>query len=1155
MKLARSLFLIHLIGVGFLFETHGQQITCKQFVVDSTSNVFVLDSLTAINSSIEVQDASGQTIPFVYDSNWGIIRIDFEGSPPDSVEVCFQTFPFSLHQIYSNRNLADDYDSTALFKERKPATEVFDFREEIFPRSNLNKSGNLTRGISFGNSQNVFVNSSLNLQIEGELTDNLKLRASITDQQVPFQPEGNTQQLQDFDNVILELYNDKMSLSAGDIVLSQRRSEFLRYNKNVQGLSFTSNYQISGNWEASSQGGISIAKGKFASTELPVMEGVLGPYKIKGPQNERFVIIMANSEKVFLDGKLLKRGFNNDYTIDYNQGEVTFTTNVLLTQYSRVRIDYEYAERNFSRAILTANHIQENDNVSLYFNFYQEKDNRNKPLFFDLTDEHKILMAGIGHDLEAAVAPSVDSIAFDPNRILYRKASMLDSDGNRTVYYEYSTDPDDAFYALSFTQTGAGKGDYVRQQQLANGVVYAYVPPVQGSPQGDFSIYSALPVPNKKQMVTAGAKISLSPNSNFYTEVALSEDDPNLFSDIDQDQEKGFALKSGFASQKKIDWLEGYLFSGMAEFEYNSKNFSFIDRYRSIEFDRDWSLSPEDLQMKAAEKILTAQLELQQDHENLSSYSFKLRDRQDMLTGVQQTFTLNKKIGNRVLLSNDLFFLDSEVRDLRSRWLRYDGSIQYRSKVLVPGYRYRIDRNNVMAAGSDSTVSTAMNFKEHQLFFTTNDTLSYSFFGEAVWREDKFPVGGDMVPHTSSFTSKYGWRKKFGLHDVQGTFTYRKLSHLSEELPEETTIMGRLDYSSSLLNNNLRNELSYSIGNGRELRREFIFLPVPTGEGTHTWRDDNGDGVQQLNEFYLAINTEEKNFVKIFVPTDEYILAYTTLFNYRLHAGFPDHWREEEGLKFFLQKFSNSTSWDVEKKVTDGGLSQRIGPFTQGIDSESLISARTNLRSTVFFNRSSVRYGLDASYANRQHKQLLTGGFEDMLQEDWTLNTRYHFSPSFNVNLVANAGSRWAASDFMDNRNYEIDQYSLGPGLVWQPSSFFRSTGKYSYTFKKNLANTEIDEKATLNEVELNFRFARAIKTTANAQLKYTNISYNGQYNSPTGYEMLQALTVGNNYTWRLNLLQKIGEGLQMNISYEGRNSEGLERLVHTGRMQVTALF
>src|SRR5690606_13558744 len=186
---------------------------------------------------------------------------------------------------------------------------------------------------------------------------------------------------------------------------------------------------------------------------------------------------------------------------------------------------------------------QENDRVSLYFNFYQEKDNRNRPLFFDLTNEHKTLMAGVGHDLEAAVVPRVDSIAFDPNRILYKKVNTLDQEGNQAIYYEYSTDPDQAFYALSFTQTGAGNGDYIRKQQLANGVVYEYIPPVLGISQGDFSLYSPLPVPNKKQMITAGAKVELSPSEHIYTEVALSENDLNLFSDIDQNQDKGFALK------------------------------------------------------------------------------------------------------------------------------------------------------------------------------------------------------------------------------------------------------------------------------------------------------------------------------------------------------------------------------------------------------------------------------------------------------------------------------------------------------------------------------------------------------------------------------------------------------------------------------------
>jgi hypothetical protein len=89
----------------------------------------------------------------------------------------------------------------------------------------------------------------------------------------------------------------------------------------------------------------------------------------------------------------------------------------------------------------------------------------------------------------------------------------------------------------------------------------------------------------------------------------------------------------------------------------------------------------------------------------------------------------------------------------------------------------------------------------------------------------------------------------------------------------------------------------------------------------------------------------------------------------------------------------------------------------------------------------------------------------------------------------------------------------------------------------------------------LDLRYAKAIKTTINANLNYTFISYNGQANSPVGYEMLQALTVGNNFMWNFNWLQKIGEGLQLNMVYEGRNSEGLGRIVHIGRMQVSALF
>lgn len=1158
MRVVRYFLSFYLLFTGLLFYVEAQEVTCQWRQLPTDNSPVLLDSMSVLQSSIHVTDTEGRPYSFNYNINSGFIDVDFEnGEGVDSLLICYQTLPYSLHKVYANRTLVQHYDSMAYFKDKRvQASKLFDFREEVFSSPRLNQSGNLTRGISFGNAQNVFVNASLNLQMDGELTDNLNIRASITDQNVPFQPEGNTQQIQDFDNVLIELYNDQLNLAGGDVVLTQRKSEFLRYYKNVQGLQFTSDYQMNDQWKASSQVSASIAKGKFASVNLDISEGVWGPYRIRGPGNERFVIVMANSEKIFLDGKQLKRGFTNDYIIDYNQGEITFTPNVIITQYSRVRVDFEYAERNFSRSILAANHIQENEHVTFYVNYYREKDDRNRPLFLELSDRDKQLLASVGDNLQAAAIPRIDSIPFDPNRILYKKVGRIDENGQPVEYYEYSTNPEEAFYAVAFTEMGPGHGDYRRKQQLANGVVYEYVPPVNGTPQGSFSIRSPIPAPNKKQMITAGTQIKLSNFEKVYAEVALSDQDDNLFSELDNNNNKGYALKSGILSEnRKLKALKGYRMASSLELEYNSSNFSFIDRFRYIEFDRDWGLDAVAMEDRQAEKMAMASVEIAKDRHNLMAYGAHFRNRGAILSGVQQTAKFNHELASRLYMENDFFSLNSTMKALDSKWLRYTGEMRYQSKLLVPGYRLSVDRNTLTDTESDSVVSTAMNFLEHRFFIRSNDTLDYSFFTDASWREDQFPVNGQLLPDTRAFTTNYGLSGKFGPHQVKGTFTYRKLAHLFRDLPEETTVMGKMDYHSTLANNSIRNEFSYALGNGRELRREFVFLPVPTGDGTHTWRDDNGDGIQQLNEFYPAVNPEEKNYIKIFVPTDDYLQAYTTLFNYRLNAKTPDTWKKEDGLKKWISRFSNNTSWNVEKKITAKDFFSRISPLAGGIADENLISVRQTFRSSVFFNRSSPKFGFDFSLFNSQHKQLLTGGYEDLLQEDWRLNTRYSFNQHLNTVILLNTGLRQSASDFLDNRNYFIRQQVLGPEINIQSSSFFRTSLQYHMTHKHNLDNFEFEEKARLHQTSINIRYAKAIKTTLNTQLRYTYIDYNGTVNSPTGYEMLQALTPGNNYIWSVNWLQKIGEGLQLNMVYEGRNSEGLQRIVHTGRMQVSALF
>jgi hypothetical protein len=1151
-------------------EANAQQLpmnTKLKWLKLSQGSIFMLDSLSVIPSSIKVlQPSQDSALAYQYNLSNASLTL-YSGKANlysfDSVLVAYQVFPFSLHQVYFNRDITK-YDSTSTYRDPNRVDYArgmggIEQREEIFETHGINKTGNISRGLSFGNTQNVFVNSSLNLQLEGMITPDLKLTAAISDQNIPIQPEGNTQQIQQFDRVYMQLEHEKGKLTAGDLVLKNGDTYFLKYLKNVQGGFVQSQYTISTKSKATTAIGASVAKGKFASLQLDVKEGVQGPYRLRGPNNERFIIVIANSEKLYLDGNLLKRGFNYDYIIDYNTGEITFTASVVITKFSRLRVDYEYSERNYSRTNIVANHQQSLGKFNFALDYYSEEDNPTNPLTLTLSQKDKAILNRVGDTLYSAASSGVDSVAFNPNQVLYTDTIV----GGR-LYYKYSTNPLKARFRITFSEVGANQGDYVTQKLTANGQVYVY----KGIRQGNYAPVRVLPTPKKKNMAAMAFAYAPSKNDKLFFEGAVSKNDINLFATIDKKDDDGKAYKVGYQNGGiKILNASNYLLNGGFEYEYLDQYFNPIDRFRNVDFDRDWSASTNTTisstvntltMYRHDDHILTSKLGFAKDEYHKLNYSLTYRDKGTEVNGLQHRVDLVQQY-NFMQLNADYFQMENKTTTLASTWQRFNISPSfYIRNYWQPGYTYTIDKNAVQYLKFNDSVGTVMNFQQHKLFIKTPDSSKTKFGFDYAYREDYLPNKGVFhIGNIAKTANASGASQVDKNNYVAVLFTYRNLENkirTDQSKPIEKTIMGRVDWNADVLKRHIRSEITFVSSNGRELKRAYVYIPVVTGQGNYVWSDLNGDGVQQLNEFLEKVyNDPNGEFIRSFIPTDQYINAYTSNINYRLNLSAPRSWRDQQIFKHVASKFSNVLSWTLDKKITSDDFNDRFNPFAKIIDTV-LLSTQSNFRTTTFFNRSNPSYGFDFVFQNTMGKQLLTNGFETRKVLEQQLNSRANFLTYFNLKIGLVKNVKALSSDYLSNKNYTIQAYQFKPEMAFQPIDNFRLTAGYIFNDKQNVFVVNALEKAKMHEFSAETRISKVTSRTITANVKLIKIKFEGNVNTAVAYEMLEALKPGDNYTWTVNWQEKLTSGLQLTFSYEGRKSE-LINAVHLGRMQLSALF
>ena len=1107
-----------------------------------------IDSVSINPSNFSISNLKNETIPF------SSYTIDFENAlltfntrvQTDSIKISYLSYPQFLTKTYQELDERIIVNSTGNLQNLYKLSQPNSNRVTV-PFDGLASSGSISRGVTIGNNQNSVLNSELDLQISGKLNDKVTLRASIQDSNIPLQESGYSQRLDEFDQVFIEVFSERWRIRAGDIDLKNSQSYFSQFSKRIQGLSLTANFKNEDSEFTSFAAG-ALVRGQFSSSQFVGQEGNQGPYKLVGPNNELYVLVVSGSETVYVNGIPLERGATEDYIIDYNAGEVIFNATYPITSEMRITVDYQYSERNYSRFIGYAGSHYKNDKWTLGVSVYNENDLKNQPLQQSLNSEQVAILSNAGDDTALMIAPSATPEAYNENRILYKKSTE-----NGVEFFEFSNNPEDELYLVKFTAVGSQQGNYKIRSSNAISNIYEYVAPISGVKQGDFEPIVQLVAPVKLQVAVVNGAFKPNEKTAVEFEFATSKNDLNLFSSVDDENDTGVAGQLSIKHQflkTAGDWTLDLT----SDIDYIQSDFRMIERLYRPEFNRDWNIEAplgNQIITDLGDQVFTVTgTQFSHPEKGALKYEFQHLNYNKNYKGNRHVFYSNLNLERFQFYSNSSL-LETDDIHLNSFFYRSDNRLKYSYNKGWSGVEFSTEHNEKKDIELNQLDPISQKFQAYEVFTGIGDsTKVFVKLGYMHRTNDSLQKNRLTKVNTSNtyyLDSKWIQTQKTNLSLYAN---YRVFKSTNASAPLQKSINSRLQYSQKLANNGIHWNTLFETNAGRLPRQDFTYVEVEPGQGSFVWFDYNENGIQELEEFEIAQFQDQATYVRVLLPNQVYLRTHQNKLSQSLTLN-PIQWANSpQASKRFWSHFYNQTSLLIDRKDINNSASIRLNPFHS--NAEDQLALQSNFRNQLFYNRGKQHYTVSYSYSESKARNTLSFGYVEQETFSHQVNILHKIKEQWLLSLQTNLDENFSASENFSSKNFQLKESLLNPKVSYLLDDNKRFDVYYQYQNKKNSIGDM--EQLTQEKYGVSFMLTQNQKAAISGEFNYFSNEFSGISNTPVAYQMMEGLQPGTNFTWSLIAQKKLTKFLDLNLNYFGRKSE-TSRTIHTGTVQLKAYF